>query len=687
MLFILMTMLGCIHSPTAKTSPTVTESSLPSSTKVDANNSWTIFTDGNYISGLLLRGNDLWAATAGGVVRWDIQAGTYRKYTTFDGLPGNYVQAIAEDRQGNLVCGTFYGVGIFDGTRWETLSNDKGFPKFVSAISMDKQNNLLVDTETGIVRYDGKTWQPLAGPHEGVPPNQGGPMEIGTGIPPKIIVDQSGNIWDVETYFLSRYDGQKWHDFYGGGLWDKSAISSNTAGNMFGSLNAAILAPDGSLWLGTSFGLLHFDGKVFNLLVPDNLYKPDVDNTPAGITALALDPKGILLCANGNTILRYDGSSSQTLGTNNLSQRPITSLTVDNQNNLWGGSGEGLYHFDGQHWKKYTTGDIIPDEGTNWSFPSDVDDGMVVDQNGYLWLTNYEGVYRYDGQVWKKFTKADGLADNIVSCVFPDKQGNVWFGTKGSGVSRFDGTNWRTFTTSDILSSNYVIAIAQDKQGNFWFGNRGNKIDWFDGQSWKTYSTHDILNNSTQSVTSIYLDSQGNLWFATSGAGVMRYDGTNWTTFDRYNGLSSDNVLSITEDGNGNMWFDCEQAVSRFDGSNWRTFDNVAPNWVRPMVADNSGNVWFGTQEGAQRYDGTNWRTFTTPDGLPSNVVVAIALAKDESLWFGTEMGVSHYDGKTWKNYTVEDGLATNYNTDIAVGKDGSLWFENSNEISHLQIK
>jgi len=47
---------------------------------------WTNYTNGNYVNDLAFEGNYLWAATEGGVVRWDVRDGSYRKYTRSDGL-------------------------------------------------------------------------------------------------------------------------------------------------------------------------------------------------------------------------------------------------------------------------------------------------------------------------------------------------------------------------------------------------------------------------------------------------------------------------------------------------------------------------------------------------------------------------------------------------------------------------
>jgi ligand-binding sensor domain-containing protein len=42
-----------------------------------------------------------WAATMNGVVRWNRHDGTYKTYTTADGLAGNQVWSVAVDQAGN----------------------------------------------------------------------------------------------------------------------------------------------------------------------------------------------------------------------------------------------------------------------------------------------------------------------------------------------------------------------------------------------------------------------------------------------------------------------------------------------------------------------------------------------------------------------------------------------------------
>jgi hypothetical protein len=67
---------------------------------------WTSFTNANFVTDLLVDGDAVWAATAGGVVRWDTRTGEYIKLTAEHGLAGNSVWSIAVGPDGSLWFGT-----------------------------------------------------------------------------------------------------------------------------------------------------------------------------------------------------------------------------------------------------------------------------------------------------------------------------------------------------------------------------------------------------------------------------------------------------------------------------------------------------------------------------------------------------------------------------------------------------
>jgi hypothetical protein len=132
------------------------------------------------------------------------------------------------------------------------------------------------------------------------------------------------------------------------------------------------------------------------------------------------------------------------------------------------------------------------------------------------------------------------LGDNEVYCILQDRDGNLWFGTRG-GLSRYDGASWQTFTNNDYLAALIPCSILQDTDGNLWFGIEGG-LSRYDGASWQTFTTKDGLADNW--IMSILQDTDGNLWFGTGG-GVSRYDGTSWQTFTTKIGLVPNAVFIL----------------------------------------------------------------------------------------------------------------------------------------------
>jgi ligand-binding sensor domain-containing protein len=60
--------------------------------------------------------------------------------------------------------------------------------------------------------------------------------------------------------------------------------------------------------------------------------------------------------------------------------------------------------------------------------------------------TDESGVWRSDGKTFRNFTTDDGLVNNSVFSALEDRDGNLWFGTRGLGLSRYDGASFTTMS-------------------------------------------------------------------------------------------------------------------------------------------------------------------------------------------------------------------------------------------------
>lgn len=108
----------------------------------------------NYVSSLLLVGNELWCGTYGGVSRYNLILDQWNSLTTADGLCDNRVNALARD--GNyLWIATQSGVSRFDtkaGT-WQTLKTADGLPDdVVWSVALDG-TGIWFGTNRGAAQY------------------------------------------------------------------------------------------------------------------------------------------------------------------------------------------------------------------------------------------------------------------------------------------------------------------------------------------------------------------------------------------------------------------------------------------------------------------------------------------------------------------------------------------------------
>jgi ligand-binding sensor domain-containing protein len=129
----------------------------------------------------------------------------------------------------------------------------------------------------------------------------------------------------------------------------------------------------------------------------------------------------------------------------------------------------------------------------------------------------------------------------------------------------------------------------------------------------------------TNIITSVYVDSEGNQWYGTPN-GVLEHTSreakANWTIYNmEYDGLPSDDILSIAGDDDGYIWIDTrDSGVASFDGSTWTSYslqDKLASNKVYCIAVDTDGSVWFGTDNGISHLQGRTWTTYQAEYNLP----------------------------------------------------------------------
>lgn len=299
---------------------------------------------------------------------------------------------------------------------------------------------------------------------------------------------------------------------------------------------------------------------------------------------------------------------------------------------------------------------------------------IFQDSKGYLWFaTEGGGVSRFDGNGFLNFTKKDGLIANVVTCIAEDKFGNIWIGTT-DGVSKFDGLKFYDYTIKEGLSSNSVYSIYCDDKNQIWFATEEGGVSIFDGKNFKSITTDDGL--SSNMAYAIAQDKKGTYWFALKN-GVSKFDGNKITNYDKINIFIDRSFWSILTDSKGSIWFGSSNGgIVKFNGNDFEEIkipDEVSKDFIGSIAEDKHGNIWFATEHGALKFDGENYILFNEKKGLSSNSVFSITTDYEGNVWIGTQAGGANlFSSEAFVNYTQKNGLITNKITSLFQTNDGS---------------
>ena len=321
---------------------------------------------------------------------------------------------------------------------------------------------------------------------------------------------------------------------------------------------------------------------------------------------------------------------------------------------------------DGQIKQLFVKGDTVKELGSNI---------MVIyqDKKNTYWFGSWEtGVYRYDGKTLVNYTTKHGLYNNRVDDIKEDKSGNIYFAgmNPNSTISRFDG---KSFTDIIAIPSNdwkleandlWLLDAYQAKQ----------KVYRFDGKTLYELTLPKPAGfHNPFEVYSIYKDRKGNIWFGTNPVGVCRYDGKSfvWITEEdvtEFRNEGANGVRSITEDRNGDFWFNTENRYSIYDSTTLKSNkfytrhesiggldgkqDSNLDEYLS-TVRDDNNDLWFVTyRDGVWKYDGRNITHYSVRSNSKDITLFSIYKDNNGELWLGShENGAWKFNGKAFEKF------------------------------------
>ncbi|MEJ8819175.1 hybrid sensor histidine kinase/response regulator transcription factor [Lacibacter sp. H407] len=308
-----------------------------------------------------------------------------------------------------------------------------------------------------------------------------------------------------------------------------------------------------------------------------------------------------------------------------------------------------------------------------------------------VWVT----VAGYTQQASSFISISDQLVNNEVTSIIQDKNGFIWFGTRG-GLQRFDGYEMKLlkndFGKGSNLLSQSIEVLQNGKQSNIWIGTKSGGLSGYDLKTGKItnypnnnpnttgFNADYILSILDTDSEKLFIGTWKGFQYLNKKTGEFKILNSIWKTFD------------IQPDGNGGYWVATNSGLKHL---NQNLVNDISYNFavnninITSIVNDKSNNcLWLGTwNEGLLQFDLStkafkNYRhQKNNPASLSSNNTYRILLDSKGNLWVGTwGGGLSRFDRKTEtfeKIHLNIPGLFTNDNQIILTIQEdpsGLLW-------------
>jgi ligand-binding sensor domain-containing protein/serine phosphatase RsbU (regulator of sigma subunit) len=210
-------------------------------------------------------------------------------------------------------------------------------------------------------------------------------------------------------------------------------------------------------------------------------------------------------------------SVSFTTLSNRVGNAEITSYFLDQENNLWigtGGKGLFLRNSAGSVKLFYRTGDSGAD------FIKDIE----MD-NENIWLATTNGVIVLDilrGTEKKKFDITSGLPHNSINAILIASDGNAYIGTESDRLFMIDRDFNITAVGAGMTGNtiNKILSISQNSKGAVWAATKGNGIfECFRDSVSSINKANDLMSNYCYGILA---DSENNIWIGHE-KGFSRY--------------------------------------------------------------------------------------------------------------------------------------------------------------------
>jgi signal transduction histidine kinase/ligand-binding sensor domain-containing protein len=601
----------------------------------------------------------------------------FTKYTSRDGLIADRITTIAQDEQGFMWFGSYFGICRYDGIKFEKIELPaKQQYKFVNHILAAK----------------GKVY---AGFLFG-----GGLLEYHKG--------------KVSSYFINEFPHS--NDFiYLCDNGDEGILAANTNNQVFqfrnGKFNLVFQLPnaghssiycmlkdqDNNLFIGTQKGLFVVGSKkeVSLLHAGKNIFSLAKDRDGRIWMAVHQDAQTEIIVFNGwsskglinqqkigevagTRITPFAGNLqngfwmvSMQQGLTHVSSAQIRQFSrqldletdinyifCDRENNLWVANEPGVLKISDFHTMSYMYEELAPAAG------------FIIRQDSIMLATNAKYMYGINAGAMQKIVEIRSPGEGYFGNFFIDRKKNLWIGLWDKGALRTKWVNGKLVEKESFHYYNGIevklLGAAEDSRGNFWMAGSNGIFHLRNGKIKGHYRPRNKDGTDAVLVGFAVDTIKKEMWLADNTTGVICI---------KYN-LQKDGSCSYSETGY------------------LHTENGLTDHFTRSICLDQQNLLWVGTRSGGIFKVNTNAavlkaENMTAKAGLTCSRITQIVESKS-SLWFATCNGIYRFNknDQQWRHYNTSDGLIAAEVFSVYVEEEkGAIWVACAEGITQLKLQ
>lgn len=317
-----------------------------------------------------------------------------------------------------------------------------------------------------------------------------------------------------------------------------------------------------------------------------------------------------------------------------------------------------------------------------------------------LWVGTDQGLFRYDGTGWRRFGIADSLTSEQIRCLVTAPNKSIWIGTV-TGVSKYDGRTMVNYDTVAGLPGKPIVSLAV-KGERLAFAATSDDIYRFDNQKWSNRVSYTVrVNDSWERIARDFTGKQDDNSIQKTVAVLKETNNSQDSVLEAgtvlqlpFRVVLESPVTALEIDKYDDLWVGTETGLKRFKekefknfGYEWRTASEgetvtsiatavlgaTDQDRIKRLVAK---IVSYNQLQSENLVAGQKIAVYYN---ILGSRILSIA-TNGEKILVGTEFGTLVYYNDRWDRY-YHSGLEKN--GAVAIGAvDGELFFASSNKVT-----